>query len=69
MTWCPARFDQATGRALHLEPTGAFGTSAAPPVQLEASNGRCWDTPELRFTSLRDGKLKDKGSPSGAFLD
>ena len=53
----------------HLEPTGAFVTSAVPLVQLKASNGRCWDTPELRFTSVRDGKLKAKGSPSGAFLD
>jgi hypothetical protein len=46
-----------------------LGTSSFPPlVQLKASTGRCWDTPELGFIRRTDTKLKAKGSPSGAFL-
>lgn len=53
----------------NLEATGASPVSAVPLVQLKASNGRCWDTPELVPTFFGEGKLKAKGSPSGAFLD
>jgi hypothetical protein len=46
-----------------------FQLGSAPLVQLKASNGRCWDTPELVLTYGNNGKLKAKGSPSGAFLE
>src|SRR5262245_23829364 len=52
-----------------LPPMRASVLPGVPLVQLKASNGRCWDTPELSFTSLRQGKLKAKGSPNGAFLE
>jgi len=52
-----------------LGPIDAALVSALPLVQLKASNGRCWDTPELQLISVGNGKLKAKGSPSGAFVD
>jgi len=51
-----------------LAPTTTPGFFA-PLMQLKASNGRCWDTPELVLTTLKNGKLKAKGSPSGAFVE